>query len=252
MPEEKEKRMGFLDHLEEVRRRLFMALIAILVTTTIAYFFADTILYVLTAPSGLPKLVAPSPMDGFMVRFRVALYGGIALATPIWIYQILKFLEPGLLPHEKKWLIPGAVAMVILFLIGNLFGYFMLSNMMGVLLGMFGDPNSSSISYLPMADQYISFVTYFLIATGLAFEVPIVLLVLIRIGIVTPQQLRKQRKIAYFIIFVFAELVTPVADPIVAPMVVMLPMAVLFESALFISRWVVPKPAPTIAPTKPA
>ncbi|MBI5305557.1 MAG: twin-arginine translocase subunit TatC [Chloroflexi bacterium] len=250
MPEE--KRMGFLDHLEEIRRRLFIALIAILVTTTIAYFFADTLLYLLTAPAGNLKLQAPSPMDGFMVRFRVALYGGIALAAPIWIYQVLKFLEPGLLPHEKRWLVPGVVAMVVLFLLGNLFGYVMLSNMFTVLIGMFGDPNASPIAYLPMADQYISFVTYFLLATGIAFELPIVLLVLVRIGIVSPQQLRKQRKIAWFVIFVFAELVTPVADPIVAPTVVMMPMVLLYEIALFASRWVVPKPAPTIAPQKTA
>lgn len=244
--------MGFLDHLEEIRRRLFIALIAILVTTTLAYFFADTILYLLTAPAGNLKLQAPSPMDGFMVRFRVALYGGIALAAPMWIYQVLKFLEPGLLPHEKKWLIPGVVAMVALFLLGNLFGYFMLTNMFHVLIGMFGNPTDSPIAYLPMADQYISFVTYFLLATGVAFELPIVLIVLMRLGIVTPAQLRKQRKIIWFIIFVFAELVTPVADPIVAPMVVMSPMILLFELSLLSARWIVPKPkpAPTIAPPK--
>jgi sec-independent protein translocase protein TatC len=240
-----EKRMGFLDHLEEVRSRLVIALIAILVTTSIAYFFSDTILYILTLPAGNIKLVALSPMDGFMVRFRVAIYGGIALAAPIWIYQVLKFLEPGLMPNEKKWIVPGVIATVVLFLIGNAFGYFMLQNMMGVMFSMFG----AQLEYLPSADQYISFVVYFLIATGLAFEIPIVLLTLVRIGLVSPQTLAKQRKVAWFIIFVFAELVTPVADPIVAPTVVMIPMALLFEIALFLSRYVVPKPE-TAVPQK--
>jgi sec-independent protein translocase protein TatC len=83
-----------------------------------------------------------------------------------------------------------------------------------------------------------------LVSTGLAFELPIVLLVLMKMGLVSPQFLRKQRRIAYFLIFVFAELITPVSDPIIAPTVVMIPMVLLFELALFASRFVVPKPAP--------
>ena len=246
-----EKRLSIIEHLEEFRSRLIIALVAILVTTSLAYFFADTILFALTMPAGNLKLNAPSPMDGFMIRFRVALYGGIALAAPVWIYQVLKFLEPGLLPREKRWIIPGVFAMVILFLLGNLFGYVMLNNMFAVLIGMFGNPTDSPITYLPMADQYISFVVYFLIATGISFEMPIILLLLVKIGLVSPQTLRKQRKLVYFIIFVFAELVTPVADPIVAPTVVMLPMVVLFEIALFVARFVAPKPAvPAIAVKK--
>ncbi len=241
MPEE--KRMGFLDHLEEIRSRLIICLIAIAVTTALAYVFSDAILYVLRAPAGDIKLQAFSPMDGFMIRFRIALYGGLILAAPVWIYQLLRFIEPGLMPNEKRLLIPGVAAMVILFVLGNLFGYFMLHNMMGVLFTMFG----SELNYLPSADSYISFVVYFLVAVGISFEMPIVMLILIKLGILSPQALRRQRKVAYFILFVFAELITPVADPIVAPTVVMIPMIILFELAVFFSRWVAPKPKP--APT---
>ncbi len=92
---------------------------------------------------------------------------------------------------------------------------------------------------------------YFLLAIGISFELPVVILILMKFGLVTPEYLRKQRRIAYFIIFMFAELITPVSDPIVAPMVVMVPMLILFELALFLSRFVVskPKPAATVAPT---
>ena len=124
----------------------------------------------------------------------------------------------------------------------------MLHNMMGVLFTMFG----SELNYLPSADQYISFVVYFLIATGIAFELPIALLILIKLGIVSPDFLRKQRRLAWFILFIFAELITPLPDPIVAPAVVMLPMVVLFELALFVSRFIVPKPTPTTPEKKPA
>lgn len=241
-----EKRMGFLEHLEEIRSRLIISLIAILVTTALSYVFADAILHILISPAsgtGVKALTAFGPMDGFMIHFRVALYGGIFLAAPVWLYQIVRFIEPGLLPNEKRLIIPGVITLVVLFILGNVFGFLMLQNMMGFLSAMFG----SEINYLPGADQYISFVVYFLVSTGLAFELPLILLILMRMGIISPQFLRKQRRVAYFIIFIFAELITPVADPIVAPAVVMIPMVLLFELALFASRFVVPKPAPAPA-----
>ncbi len=231
--------MGFIEHLEEVRSRLIISIVAILVTTSLAYIFSDAILAFLRGPAGEVKLVGLSPMDGFMIRFRVALYGGLILAAPIWIYQVMRFIEPGLLPNEKKYIIPGVIAAVLLFLLGNTFGYLMLRNMMSVLFAMFG----SELTYLPSADQYISFVVYFLVATGLAFEMPIVILLLVKLGLVSPQFLRKQRRFAYFFLFVFAEIITPVADPIVAPTAVMLPMILLFELALFASKFIAPKPA---------
>jgi sec-independent protein translocase protein TatC len=183
-----------------------------------------------------------------MIRFRVALYGGIFLAAPVWIFQLMRYIEPALYPHEKRYVIPAVIAMVVLFLTGNVFGYLILLNMFGPLTGMFGVPGESPIEYFSAADPYIAFVVYFLLATGLGFELPIVLFVLIKLGIVSPEFLRKQRKIAWFIIFVLAELITPVSDPIVAPTLVMIPMIVLFEGALFLARHAVPKRAPSTTP----
>ncbi len=242
-----EKRMGLLEHVEELRSRLIISLIAILVTTALAYVFSDAILEILTRPAGDLKLVALSLMDGFLIRFRVALYGGLALAAPVWIYQVVRYLEPGLTPNEKRFIIPGVAGMVVLFLLGNAFGYLMLANMVTVMRSMFGN----TLTYLPGADQYISFVVYFLLAIGISFELPIVILILMKLGLVSPDFLRKQRRMAYFALFVFAELITPVSDPFVAPLVVLLPMGILFELALFISRFIIPKPKPvsTIAPT---
>jgi sec-independent protein translocase protein TatC len=197
---------------------------------------------------GAIKLVGFSPMDGFMIRFRVALYGGLVLAAPIWIYQLMRFIEPGLLPHEKRVILPGVAAAVVLFLLGNAFGYLMLKNMMGALFFMFG----SELTYVPSADQYISFVVYFLVGVGVAFELPLIMLILMRLGLLSPQWIRKQRKIAYFIIFVFAEVITPVSDPLVAPTVVMMPMVVLFELALLGSKFIVPKPVTAVATTEAA
>jgi sec-independent protein translocase protein TatC len=236
---QKQLTLDLIARLEEIRSRLLISLAAVLVTSALAYVFSDAILHLLIAPAGgIAQLLAFSPMDGFMIRFRVALYGGLVLAAPVWIFQLLGLLTPALKPNEKRLVIPGVLATVILFLLGNLFGYLMLANMMTVLLAMFG----AELNYLPRADQYISFIVNFLIAAGIAFELPVMILILVKTGLVSPQALRKQRKIAYFIIFVFAELVTPVADPIIAPLTVMIPMVILFELALFATRFLVPKP----------
>jgi sec-independent protein translocase protein TatC len=241
-----EKKMGVLEHVEELRSRLIISLVAILATTVLAFVFADTILFVLKEPSGQAVLTFLSPLDPVMIKFRVSLYGGIALAAPVWVYQLVRYIEPGLLPSEKRFIIPAVAAMVVLFYIGNAFGYVMLRNMMGMLISASGP----ELSYLASADEYISFVVYFLIAVGISFEMPIILLILMRIGIVKPEAVRKQRKIAYFVLFVFAELITPVSDPIIAPTVVMIPMLILFELALFLARFVIPKPTVTTpAPT---
>ncbi|MBI3536231.1 MAG: twin-arginine translocase subunit TatC [Chloroflexi bacterium] len=241
-----EKRLGLIEHLDELRSRLIVALVAILVTTALAYIFSDTLIFILRLPAGDIKLRAFSPMDGFLIRFRVAVYGGVFLAAPVWIFEVLRFLSPGLLPRERKFIFPGVVAMLGLFALGNVFGYLMLQNMFSVLFTMFG----TELEYFPSADQYISFVTYFLIATGLAFELPIILLLAIKIGFVSIDQVKRQRRVAYFALFVFAELITPVADPIIAPTVVMIPMLVLFELALFIARFIAPKPTTATLPAE--
>src|SRR5512143_1653692 len=115
-----ERRMGFLEHLEELRTRLIISIVAILVTTSLAYVFGDAIIELLLGPAGgTQKLVAFGPMDGFMIHFRVALYGGIVLAAPVWIYQVIRFIEPGLMPNEKRLIIPGVIAAVLLFVMGN-------------------------------------------------------------------------------------------------------------------------------------
>lgn len=147
-----EQRLCLIQHLEEFRSRLIVSILAIFFTTALAYIFSDTILYLLRAPTGTIKLQGFSPLDGCMIRFQVALYGGIPLAAPIWIYQLLRFIEPGLLPDEKKVRHFRCRRDGWAFLSGNLFGYLMLGHMLQVLFAMFG----SQLDYLPSAEQYIS------------------------------------------------------------------------------------------------
>jgi sec-independent protein translocase protein TatC len=227
-----EKEMHLLDHLEELRRRILISAVAIIVIAGIALIFSNTILNVLLYPAGGIKLNAFGLMDGFMIKFRIAMYIGIAAAFPVWGYELYQFIVPGLKDRERKALFPGLLMSSCLFVLGCVFGYYLLGEMIKVMIALF-PPN---VAFLPAADSYISFVIFFLVACGVAFQLPVVLTILVQLRILSASTLRKQRKIAYFALFVFAEVVTPVSDPIVAPMAVMIPMLLLYEGSILIAR----------------
>jgi sec-independent protein translocase protein TatC len=224
-----EKYMSFFDHLEELRMRIIISGAAILLVTAVAFFFSDPILKLLLLPSGGLQLKAFSLLDGFMIKWRIALYTGIVGAFPVWAYHLYRYVSPGLKDNERRAIFSPLLAAFILFILGALFGYYLLWGMIRVLIELF----PSEVQFLPAADDYISFVTFFMLACGIAFQLPTVLVILVRLRILSSTILRKQRKIAYFILFAFAEIITPVADPIVAPLTVMVPLIILYEISIF-------------------
>jgi sec-independent protein translocase protein TatC len=226
-----EKEMGFFDHLEELRKRILISAVAILIVTSIALIFSDFLLKILLVPSGGLHLNAFSLMDGFLIKFRIALYMGIAAAFPIWGYELYRFFSPGLLDRERRALLPGLFASTCLFILGAVFGYVLLREMIRVMISFF----PPEVNFLPAADDYISFVLFFMLAAGVAFQLPVVLTILVQLRILSVNILKKQRKIAYFALFVFAEIVTPVSDPIVAPMAVMIPLIILYEASILVA-----------------
>jgi len=226
-----EKEMTFWDHLDELRKRILISLLAILVITSVALIFSNTILNFLLIPSGGLRLKAFGLMDGFLIKFRIALYIGIAAAFPIWGFEIYRFIIPGLLDRERKALLPGLLASSCLFVLGISFGYYLLGQMIHVMITLF----PPQVDFLPAADEYISFVIFFLVACGVAFQLPMIIIFLVQIRVLNVNILRKQRRIAYFILFAFAEIVTPVSDPIVAPAVVMVPLLLLYEGSILVA-----------------
>jgi len=225
------KSMSFFDHLEELRKRILISLLAILIVTSLALIFSDTLLKVLLIPAGGMKLNAFSLMDGFLIKFRIALYIGIAMAFPIWGYELYRFIGPGLHDNERKALLPGLLTSTALFILGVLFGYYLLREMITVMIAFF----PPEVAFLPAADDYISFVTFFLVACGVAFQLPVVLTILVQLHVLSATILKKQRRIAYFALFVFAEIATPVSDPIIAPLVVMIPLVILYEASILVA-----------------
>jgi sec-independent protein translocase protein TatC len=225
--------MPLLAHLSELRKRLLVSIVAIVATTILAFLFSDSILRILLMPMKNQNLKAFNLLDGFMIRWRLSLFAGIIVASPIWTLQIYKFIRPALHEQEKNAIGPMLVCVFFLFLAGMAFAFYLLFMMVTGLLSFF----PAKIEYLPSADDYISFVTFFMVACGVVFELPPFLIILVRLRILQASKLRAQRRIAYFILFAFAEIITPVSDPIVAPLTVMVPLVLLYEvSILFASR----------------
>ena len=227
-----EKPMTIIDHLEELRHRIIVSALAILIATAAAFFLSNGILQILLLPSGGLQLNAFSLMDGFMIKWRISLYTGIVVAFPVWAYHLYRFVSPGMLEHERRAIFPALAGSMILFAIGTLFGYYLLWGMIRVLIQLF----PQEVRFLPAADDYISFVIFFLVSCGLAFQLPVLLLILVQLRLLSSDVLRKQRRIAYFVLFVFAEIITPVSDPIVAPLTVMVPLIILYELSIWLAR----------------
>ncbi len=218
--------------MDEFRSRLIVAVVAILIGAVAAFVFTDQIIALLKLPAGNIELHVFSPLDGFMVKWRIAVFAGIALAAPIWTLELVSFLAPGLTDQERKLVIPLVLSAFFLLALGVGFGYYLLFGMIRVLVGLFG----TQLSYFPSADAYISFVSFFLLSTGLAFELPVVLYTLVSLRIISSTLLRKQRRYFYFGMFVFAEIVTPVADPLIAPLTILIPMVILYEITVGLAR----------------
>ena len=224
--------MTLLDHLEELRQRILISLVAIFIVALIAFFFSDNILHILLIPSGGMKLSALNLMDGMTIKMHISLYVGAAVAFPVWAFHLYRFFSPALLENERQAILPALVFSSILFVIGVAFGYYFLPEIIRIFRGFY----SPEITYLAGAQDYISSVLLFLLVCGLAFQLPILLTILIHLRILSVEILRKQRRIAYFLLFVVAELVTPVADPIVAPLIVLVPLVILYEISILAGK----------------
>jgi len=227
-----EVEMTLTEHLEELRRRIAIAAGAILLFSCVFFVFSDQILHVLLLPAGGMELNAFNLMDGAMIKIHVALFAGIVASFPIWGYHIYAYISPGLYDHERKAIVPPMIVSLVLFVVGALFGFYLLWGIVRALKDLF----PSGVKLLPEADGYVSFVMFFLLACGLAFQLPTLLIILVRLRILSVSVLTKQRKIAYFALFAFAEIITPVSDPIVAPLTVMVPLLILYEVSILIAR----------------
>jgi sec-independent protein translocase protein TatC len=231
-----EKKLPLTTHLQELRKRLILSFIAVGGGFALCYTFAEKIFDILAAPllEMMPaggSLIFTSVAEAFFTYMKVAFISGLILASPFVLYQIWAFVAPGLYRHEKKYVVPFVLAGSLFFAIGILFAYYVaLPVGFKFLLGFATD----FIKPLPSMKEYLSFSIKFLLAFGLVFEFPVVLVLLARIGVIDAKTLARQRKYAILLIFIFAAILTP--PDIISQVIVALPMIGLYELSILLSK----------------
>ena len=247
-----DEKLPLTEHLEELRKRILKSLLAVVIGFGLSFSFSERIFKMLTLPlrfdlhlrlsspyfelipkeNPIEKLIFLAPAEAFWMHIKVSIATGIVLAIPVILYQIWRFIAPGLLPSEKKYIGPFIVAGTGLFLLGDLFCFvIILPFAMGFLLTY----KTASLQPMISVGSYIDFTLKFLLAFGAIFELPIVILFLTKMGIVTPKMLAKNRKYAVLIAFILAAILTPTPDAFNQTLMAG-PILVLYEAGIIISK----------------
>lgn len=234
--------MTLAEHLIELRKRLFISMGAIAIGAVVGFLLWNRILDFMTAPlcklpqstqtvSGKCEVYAFDVLQPIAVRLKVALIGGVLLSAPVWLYQLWAFIAPGLHRKERRWAFWFIGTSVVLFIIGGAFAYFTLDKGLSFLLGIAGH----RVRALPNVNSYFNFVTLMLLAFGVSFEFPILLVILNIAGVLTTDKMRSTRRITAFAIAVFAAVITPSQDPFTFTAMAA-PMYAFFEGAIVFGR----------------
>jgi len=228
---EQDTEMAFWDHVEELRRHLLIALIALAVATFGSFLFAEEIINLLAGPVGsLDVLQSIEVTENVSVFMRVSLLSGFAISMPIILYELLAFIIPGLKANERRWVIMVVIFGSILFLIGAAFSYFvMLPASLTFLLEFLG------VATKPRLSSYINFITTLIFWMGIAFQFPIIVFALAKLGVVSVKTLAKGWRYALVLIAILAAMITPTVDPVnmallMAPLFLLYLLSVLFAS----------------------
>lgn len=257
MATERDKELSLVQHLTELRDRLMVASIAVVITTAFAFIFSVRIIEWLLIPVNCSffhidaqhfpfivpeyvcdvtrtKLASFSPTENFTTFMRVSLFSGIALAMPVILYEIYAYIDPALFPNERRFIRWSGIPILGLFITGMAFCYFiLLPNAIKFLINFGGDVIENQLR----ASDYISFVTTFILGVGLVFEVPVIIYTLVRVGVVQRAWLAKQRRYVFLLVFVAGAILTPTPDPFNQTLVAV-PMYLLWEFGLFLARFV--------------
>jgi len=233
---EEESKLPFTTHLEELRRRLIYAVVAIVLGAIIAFLFAKQLFYFLAQP--LVKILpANQPMiftaltEAFFTYFKVALLAGFFLASPVVFYQLWKFIAPGLYEHEKKFVIPFVISATVFFILGGAFAYYIVFPFgFKFFLGF----STDYLKLLPKMNEYFSLSLKLIFAFGIVFEMPVITFFLAKMGVVNGEMLSSKRRYAIVLVFVVAALLTP---PDVGTQLLMAgPLILLYEVSVWVAR----------------
>jgi sec-independent protein translocase protein TatC len=236
--------MTLVEHLRELRKRLFTALIGIAIVTIIVGVWAYHPIfdflrhpYCELSPSKRAggtscDLVFLHPTDAFFVRMKVSLLAGVLFSSPIWLYQLWAFITPGLHRHERRWTLGFMVSATLLFAAGATMAYLILQTALDFLLGFGGN----GVKSLLTVTDYLSFVTRILIVFGASFLFPLAVILLNLAGVLSAKRLASWRRVEIFLVFVFAGFVTPGSDPYTMPALAVV-LCLFYEVAILFAKW---------------
>lgn len=239
--ESKLKEMSFVEHLEELRSSIINVLIILSVGFFVSYYFSQELTEILLSPLrsvlSLNKgtIVYLGLFDQVVSQLQLSGWADVILTSPLWFYQVWKFIKPGLHSHEVKAVKPFLILGFIMFCFGVLFGYFIFFPFLfNLLIGYYGISNVTATISLK---EYIITAVQFLFFLGIIFQVPNVILILGLMGIVTKQSLRGLRRYVYVILSVFAAVFSP--PDVISMMLVWIPLCVLYEVGILAVAWIV-------------
>ncbi len=233
--DEPQEDMGFLGHLQELRKRVIWAMVGIIIGCFISGVFINQLLeWILLRPATSVHMNLQNlrPFGQAFLYFKVIFVVGIILAIPFILYQLWKFIAPGLYLRERKWVGRITFFTSLCFFIGVAFAYFVMIPTMLKFAANFG---SSDIKNIIDINEYFSFISLMMLASGLIFEMPMISYVLSRVGILSPKFLRKYRRHSIVVILIIAAVLTPTPDPI-NQIIFAMPLFVLYEISIFISK----------------
>lgn len=245
-----DERMPFTSHLEELRTRLIRVLAAVGIGFVACYSFKDWLFKIITQPLAdvLPAksfMIYTGMPEAFFIYMQIAFFASLLLTGPYCLYQVWKFISPGLLPGEKKYVLPFVLVSSTLFISGVLFGYFLV---LPPAFKFFVSFSSDFLKPMFSLKEYLSLSLKFLLGFGVSFQLPVFLFFMTKIGIVNARMLSKQRRYAILLIFVLAAVLTPSPDAITQTLMA-LPLMVLYEVGIVVSRFAEKKPVPAAEET---
>ncbi len=233
--------MTLVQHLEELRRRLIISAAAVAVGSIGGFILYRPVLDFLQEPyrdavASLPetitdKLIVTTPTEPFLAFLKIGLFVGLLLALPVILYQLWRFITPGLTSRERRLGIPFVLASLMLFAVGTLFAFAVVPRGLAFLFSFGGD----NLVPLLTIDRYLSFLFFLVLAFGLSFELPLILLFLTGVGVISSVQLRRWRRYALMGTVIFAAVATPTQDPYTM-LLMAVPIYLLYEGAILIAR----------------